>query len=296
MTTENVMPRHFNAKREQRVTRVTMPQELREKSILRLEERITPELERKFQSVRESTRYLANAAAPLRALVEQDQHAAASLDALHKLASEEQQRLVGAVGQHTVSGPLRTFNFTANPGFTILAPPYDVEWTTGAAYADQYRGELSCLVVGGFVAAAVGVFLSSPVPSFIRFSPEAPVSYSWAHWPYRGPVSGKGGVGMLAYRNDEPQPFLEKEALLWSDSRNFPSPAAGDSGASFVSAALPGDFLMPMEPDHTYIVWIWCWGMAHTSVVEGHEGIAFDEIQCSIPFIVIDSGPAQHIA
>ena len=298
MTTETVMSSYPNANRVHQVTRVTPSDKLLATSVLHIEQKITAELEREFKSIQESTQHLANAVAPMRALIEQDHRAVTSLDALHKLAKEEQQRRVEVFKQATTPELVRTFSFTANPGFNVLVPPYDVEWSTGVGpfvKADKASGELVCSITHGFVAAAVGVFLSSPVKASVRFSPVAPFSYTWTHFPFRGPTSGKGGVGVLAYCNEDKQPFLENGVLLWNDSRDFPAPIASGSGDSFVSAALPRYVLMMMEPGNTYLVWVWCWEMAHNSTTDGHEGLVLDEIRCTVPFIVVDAGPPPHI-
>ncbi len=278
---------------ENRVTRVPPTEKLLKTSIYHIKQMVTAELEREFEPTKQSVQRLANLFAPIRTLIEQDQHAVTALDEIRKLAKQKQQQRIEDLTR-TVPQPLN-FSFTANPGFDIIVPPYDVEWSTGAlSKADKASGKFGIQILSeGFNAAGVGVFLSSSVKSLVRFSPMVPFDYSWTNSPLLGPVSSQGSIGVVAFYNEKPQPFLDRRAVVWNDTREFlgwPTLGAFDSGSSFFAQTL-GDVLILMEPGNTYLVWIWCWGFCHL-----HQSAAFADISCTAPFIVVDSGPAPIIA
>jgi len=303
------MTNFANIAGENRVTRVPPSEKLLATSISHLKQKITAKLKGEYASFEQNAQHLAKAFSPIRTLIEQDPHAVASLDVLYKLAKKDQRRRIQADKQLIDPGLATTFTFTANPGsFSVIAPPYDVQWTTpdspksAVTRASKDTGELYCqLISGGRYdrAAAVGVFLSSPVRSLVRFSPVAPFSWSWELWNQYGQgTSTKGGVGVMAYLNADSKPFLDKQAILWNESRVNPSLGEKDFGGSWISAALfPGTVSILMEPGNTYLVWVWCWVMRHTWVwrYTPELGTVYAKIGCSVPFIVVDSGPPPHI-
>jgi hypothetical protein len=298
MTIENVTSNYPNEDRGHRVTRATPSEKLLETSVLRIKQKITEEIEREFESMKERSQHLANITAPMRTLIEQDPRAVASLNALHKLAKGEHLRRVEVLKERVTSGAAETFSFTANPGFQIIAPPYDVEWHLFHDiyqffnFADMNTGEMMARHFNGQAAAAVGVWLSSPVRSLVRVAPFAPFTYYWSGLVL-APGTTRGSVGVVVYVNDDPQPAFDYRANVWDVSLYYNQ---SNSGSSTVGRELSRDVLIPMEPGNQYLVWVWCSVLGHTSSAQESWHLVGGGIECEVPFIVINAGPPPHIA
>jgi hypothetical protein len=251
---------------------------------------ITNRLQSEYASLKNGVELMAAANAPVRALLEKDSRAVAAHGKLNELFHAERQLRMEAFRKGQT--PILKFELQMNPGFDVMVPPYDLEWGMGASSADKDKGEFKALIVNGYSAAAVGVVLSSPVRAAVRFSPIVPFSYYWMNWPFSGPASSQGGVGVLAYANKDTQPFIDKRAVLWHDWRDYPMPIARDDGGDFFATTPPlGDILLQVEPGNTYQMWMWCWGMGHSVSDADRASTTLSEIRCRMPFVVVDAGP-----
>jgi len=274
--------------------RIKLSRKIFDAAVSRFETTVTGVLESELASMSETARHLDNVSAPIRTLIDGDRRAIASVKSLHKISEEKHRRHVEAIRKGIIAGPSTAFNFTADPGWQMLAPPYDVNWGTGAAFADKADGKMTVLVGDGFSAAGVGVVLSVTRRSLVRVRPIAPYHYDWGNIAFRGPASSKGGLGVLAYFNRDAQPFLDKRGHLWSDSQLPPNTGNG-KGSGHLADTLSGDVLITMDPGNNYLVWTWAWGMGHMTAQEDRLSLSLAQISCRVPAIVVDAGPALVI-
>jgi hypothetical protein len=185
--------------------------------------------------------------------------------------------------------PLLKFEVQVTPGFGIIVPPYDVDWWTGAAWADRNDGEFGALIIDGYAASGVGVFLSSAEKTGVWVRPLTPFNYRWMNWPFRAPTSSRGGIGMLAYRDGGTYPFADLRTTLWNDSRTVSMPIGSDMGSGYFASSLPANGLQfNVEPGSTYLIWLWCWGVAQSSTAAGHEGVVLSAIQPHALLFVVE--------
>ena len=263
-------------------------------AVSRFEKSVTAALETELASLTDTARHLDYISAPIRKTIDQDRRALSSAKALQKIAEKAHKRRVDAIRKGVFEEPATAFNFTADPGWQVLAPPYDVSWGTGAGFGDKSDGKMFALIGDGLSAAGVGVFLSITKRSLVRFRPIAPYNYNWGNIAFRGPASSKGGVGVLGYFNNNSQPFLDRRGSLWIDSQVPPNTGNG-SGSGHLADRLWGDVLILMDPGNTYLLWTWVWGMGRMSAQENRLSLSLAQITCRVPAIVVDAGPAPVI-
>jgi hypothetical protein len=279
--------------REAALKRVRPPRKVLDAAVSRFEKSVTAALESDLSSITNNARHLENVTAPLGVLIGNDRRAIASMKALYKIADDAHTRRVDAIRKGIVEEPATTFNFTADPGWQMLAPPYDVSWGTGAAFGDKFDGKLLALIGDGFAAAGVGVFLSVTKRSLVRFRPIAPYGYDWGNFAFRGPASSRGGVGMLGYINNSSQPFLDRRGSLWTDTQ-VPGNTGNGSGSGQLADRLWSDVML-MDPGNTYLLWTWVWGMGRMSAQEERLSLSLAQITCRVAAIVVDAGPVPVI-
>jgi hypothetical protein len=288
--------RSKQTKRHWEINRVPLTNKLQQTAVSQLRDTIKKSSEKERRSIQEVHRHLFNAGAPIRKLLESNQKALSAVKSLQKTALKDHHRRIKAFKHANVPQiSTRDFTFPSTPGFSIIVPPYDVAWQTGAGFSDK-TGSFEVIIGNDFSAAAVGVSISSPVRTLVRFAPEAPFSYAWSDVSFGAPTTTTGGVGIVAFLPNNPRPVLEERCTLWNDTRGW---VAGDynngSGASFVAAALPGDFLLLMEADVQYLVWTWCFGSAVMVTQGQYLSLTLSEIQGQIPFIALDPGPVPYV-
>ncbi len=263
-------------------------------AVSRFERSVTATLETELASLAEAARHLDNLGAPYRKLIGQDRRALASARSLLKVTERTHKRRADAIRKGVFPEPATAFDFTADPGWQMLAPPYDVSWRTGGGFGDKSDGKLIVFVAEGFSAAGVGVFLSVTTRSLVRFRPIAPYNDDWANIAFRGPASSKGGVGVLGYFNNDSAPFLDRRGSLWNDAQVPPNTGNG-SGSGQLADRLWGDVLVLMDPGNTYLLWTWVWGMGHMSAADDRLSLSLAQITCRVPAIVVDAGPAPVV-
>lgn len=273
------------------LTRMTPPEALLTTSTLHFKQKMSADAEREKYSIENRVEHLAKITTPLRRLIEQSPDAVTSLKVLHQFAKEEKQQRTQIFKERAALRSPQTLSFTANYGFQIIAPPYDLEWHHGDyASARRNTGEIFANSIIGDGTAAIGVFFSSPVRSLVRVAPFAPLAYDWSVIAYDVPVVTRGSVGIVVYINGNPRPAFDYRANLWDTYLNFPPLSRdGASGSSTVGEALSRHVLITVEPGNTYLLWIWC--SVYSSAREGHLSFDGGYINCDIPFMVVDAGP-----
>jgi hypothetical protein len=123
----------------------------------------------------------------------------------------------------------------------------------------------------------------------------------WSGFDYNVPAWVRGSVGVVVYMNDDPRPAHDYQAELWNAHFDFAGYRAKGSGSSTVSAEIGRDVLISMEPDNSYLVWVWCAVVAHSQATVddtasgGTAGFANGSIDCEVPFMIIDAGPANYV-
>src|SRR5688572_13652706 len=151
-----------------------------------------------------------------------DQHKDSS--AFEELRKLHLQKFSEIAELKTKSHRKNKFLFSIQPGFEIIIPPYDTDWTNSfVSYscANKASGSFKSFPLGnGYGAAGVGVFLSSMSDVWVRFSAHCPVSYSWSNFISEGGgyAASRGGIGITIY--DATAGILIKDAheTLWNQS------------------------------------------------------------------------------
>jgi hypothetical protein len=267
------------------VTRVSPSEELLKNSVSQFEHTILAKAERE----RVFSEHIAQTFAPSHKLIHQDPQAAASFQALDRLVKDDHQLHLEADHKfHEPSLP-ETFNFTVGPAGRFITPPYDLQWTTpeapsvGATRADKLTGALHCQLISGGRwdrTAAVGVFLSTPIRSFVRLTPFGRINFRWQQWSVT-PGGSNGGVGVVVYTNANPNPTLVRHANVWSEWQPNPVSGVGASGVSNFEGALLGGVTILMEPGNTYQFWMMYWTNRSTPNV-------YTTITGGVPFLLVE--------
>jgi hypothetical protein len=184
------------------------------------------------------------------------------------------------------------FLFSIEPGFEIIVPPYDVEGSnsfisfSGANKASS--GFKSFPIGNGYGASGLGVFLSPTADVAVTYSAHCPISYSWSNYINEGGgyAASRGGMGITIY-NASRQILVEDEhEVLWSQSKR-PSRleiSGGNEDLLLQNTALANTHFK-MKANEIYLVWLWCWAFADAS----HNAAAFANIDCKVPFMIVDS-------
>lgn len=184
------------------------------------------------------------------------------------------------------------FLFSIQPGFEVIIPPYDSEWTnhfSSFSGANKISGEFKSFPSGNcWGASGLGVFLSSEDGVSVRFGAHCPVSYSWSNFVSQGGgyAASCGGLGLAIYNASLGDMVKDDHQILWDQSRR-----AGDleiSGGSddlYFQRTSMGECYFEMKAGHTYLVWIWCWAFADS----GPNAAAYANVDCRVPFMIIDS-------
>jgi hypothetical protein len=182
--------------------------------------------------------------------------------------------------------------FSIEPGFEIIIPPYDSEWTNdfvSFSGANKVAGSFKSFPDGnGFGASGIGVFLSPVADVSVRFSVHGPVSYSWSNFVGEGGgyAASRGGIGVTVYNASTGMLVKDEHEVLWSQSK---CPKAleisGGSDDLFFQHTAVGNSYFKMRANHTYLVWMWSWAFADSEP----NAAAFANIDAKIPFMIVDS-------
>jgi hypothetical protein len=187
------------------------------------------------------------------------------------------------------------FLFSIEPGFEIIIPPYDTEWTNSFisfSSASKVSGTFKSFPMGnGYGASGVGVFLSPSTDISTRFSAHCPVSYSWSNFINEGGgyAASKGGLGIIIYNATQRTLIKDEREVLWDQAR-MPSGlevSGGGDDLYFKTTSL-GQTYFQMKAGNTYLVWLWCWALSDS----GPNAAAFCNIDCKVPFMIVDSSNA----
>jgi hypothetical protein len=184
------------------------------------------------------------------------------------------------------------FLFSIQPGFEIIIPPYDSDWTNSfVSYssANKVSGSFNSFPLGnGYGASGVGVFLSSMSDIWVRFNAHCPVSYSWSNFINEGGgyAASQGGLGISIYDATAGVLIKDEHETLWNQSSS-PSDMEISGGADdlYFQNTGVGENHFKMKSGHTYLIWMWCWAFADS----GSNAAAYANIDCKVPFMIVDS-------
>lgn len=199
-----------------------------------------------------------------------------------------------------IASSIKTFTVTVTGSNSVVAPPYDREWSEGLGLAFGGRVDGKAITLpkeNGFSAAGIGFYLTTNEPVAAAITPQGTYDWNWSAFENLPFARSKGGMGITIYTDSEPQPTLSRQPVLWSASGMTAFSGQTGSGriAEAASPAFPDMFgsvplaptLVNMVPGSRYLVWVWCW---QTSQLEEDDAfIAF--LQFSMPFVTIAASP-----
>ena len=184
------------------------------------------------------------------------------------------------------------FLFSIQPGFEIMIPPYDSDWTNSfVSYssANKVSGSFNSFPLGnGYGASGVGVFLSSTSDIWVRFNAHCPVSYSWSNFINEGGgyAASQGGLGITIYDASEGLLMKDEHETLWNQaSRPSGMEISGGADDLYFQNTGIGENHFKMKSGHTYLIWLWCWAFADS----GPNAAAYANIDCKVQFMIVDS-------
>ena len=184
------------------------------------------------------------------------------------------------------------FLFSIQPGFEIIVPPYDSDWTNSfASYsaANKLSGSLKSFPQGnGYGASSIGVFLSSTSDVWVRFCAHCPVSYAWSNFINEGGgyAASRGGLGITIYDASAGLLIKDEHEVLWNQlGRPSEAEISGGGDELYFQNTSIGKNHFEMKAGHTYLIWLSCWAFADS----GPNAAAHANIDCKVPFMIIDS-------
>jgi hypothetical protein len=212
--------------------------------------------------------------------------------AFEELKKFHQQKFSEMAALKTKAHRRNKFLFSIQPGFEIIVPPYDSEWSNNFASfsgANKISGEFKSFPLGnGCSASGVGVFLSSASNVSVRFSAHCPISYSWSNFVSQGGgyAGSRGGLGLCIYDASVGAMVKENSETLWDQSRRTGEVeiSGGGDDVYFQNTSI-GKSYFEMKAGHTYLVWIWCWAFSDS----GPNAAAYANVDCRVPFMIVDS-------
>lgn len=182
----------------------------------------------------------------------------------------------------------------------VHGPPYDLNWSTGAAFGGRLDGKMITAVGHGFCAGGLGLTLRSPERVFVTVTPIGDYEYSWASLANLPRLSSAGGLGTVVYRQAKIEPGTHRQSVLWRINGALPFTGGHDArrlsqaisgGPEFPAQSFPFPLVpvrFTMEPDTTYEFWIWAWQQASLPA-EGAPFLAF--LRCNVPAITVTTEP-----
>ncbi len=196
--------------------------------------------------------------------------------------------------------PMKLLDFTVQTGSRVIGTPYDLEWGTGCgiAFGSRFDGKLSLFGCSGSDTVAVGFYLSSPERLSAAITPMGSYDFSWAAFQDIPSLRSRGGLGITVYVNENPQPILSRQALLWSTSGA--TLLSGETGTGRIEDASSPSGLGPVRlapiyldtgPDLRYLVWVYCWQVNQIPTDSSFISI----ITMNMPFVNVNAGPLNVI-
>jgi hypothetical protein len=195
------------------------------------------------------------------------------------------------------------FDYTVHSGCRAYAPPYDREYQVGIAEAFGATADGNVLTLApydGQSAAGIGFYLTTDEPVLASITPQGTYQWSWFNLQNVLPnVWTTGGTGITIYANADTEPTLSRQQVLWSESGL--TPWSGQTGnGNIADAASPafgfgsiplGPALLNMAPGSRYLVWIWCWQLAHSEESDGFLAM----LSFTMPSVTVCVGPQISI-
>ncbi len=184
------------------------------------------------------------------------------------------------------------FLFSIQPGFEIIIPPYDTEWTNSFvsfSSANKLSGSLKSFPQGkGYGASGIGVFLSSMSDVWVRFCAHCPVSYAWSNFINQGGgyAASRGGLGITIYDATAGMLIKDEHEIIWNQlGRPSEQEISGGGDELYFQNTSIGQNHFEMKAGHTYLIWLSCWAFADS----GPNAAACANIDCKVPFMIVDS-------
>jgi hypothetical protein len=263
--------------------------ETRQIGIEAFEKTITSELENRTQRKNQIIDQLKPVFASENALINVDPTARSALKALEPLLEEKRLKFK----EHKrlqQQDRLRTLSLTTHGGLSVSVPPYDTEWKSSfLADADRDAGTFKAMSIdgdGSYVAAGVGLFVSTTIEENVRFSADATFHITWSNLIIQsGAAHSEGGIGVLVYEGGNV--IARNDAQLWDDfPAEFQGGITGNSGDEFIrlTDTSAGHTYFHMIPGRQYLVWIWGWTRTNTL---GASVFAGGIIDAHVPFVVL---------
>jgi len=216
--------------------------------------------------------------------------------ALEQLKSIHQDKVRSIIERNTNAHRNNKFLFSVEPGFEIIIPPYDCEWTNSFASfsnTNKVSGSISSSPPDNeYGASGVGVFLSPTTNLSAKFNAHCPVSYSWSNFVNEGGgyAASQGGLGLSLYNATCGTLVADDQAILWNQSgRPSELEISGGSDDLYLQNTSIGQRYFEMKAGHTYLVWLWCWVFADS----GPNAAAYASIDCKVPFMILDSSTGR---
>jgi hypothetical protein len=269
------------------ITKARISQDDRKRSLINLKASIFKELDAEANALETKLSTQDRIYAPLHKTLIADRHAFTAAKGLHNETLEKQAR-ISASGL----GALQTLDYKVNLGSKLLVPPYDEEWhTPGLNFAKKATGNFLSFSAIDSGAAAVGVRLTASKSVLLRFTTLTFVKYAWDCWAYSAAAATAGGIGIIGYRDNEKIPFDTERATLWNHTLG--SGVKSDSGSTSFGG-IKRSFFVPMEPGHSYLIWLWCWTMGRSISQGDRLSLGLARIECDAPLILLDAQPPPY--
>jgi hypothetical protein len=164
-----------------------------------------------------------------------------------------------------------------------ILPPFDFQRTEGNGFLDDALNTGKCLTWSrddAMSLAGVGFTVFPSADEQASISPRGTYGYTLTSIGGSPNVRSQGGLTAAVYVDDNPDPVVERHALLWNVV-GVPPLVSGQQGGGQLSDAatppLPGSFgTVPLSPldvpfrvGHSYVVWYWCWQQCNAASADG---------------------------
>ncbi len=194
-------------------------------------------------------------------------------------------------------------DITVPSGCRNFGPPYDREYNVGVAEAFGATADGSVFTLSpydGQSAGGIGFYLTTDEPVLASITPQGTYQWSWFNLANFLPNAWtRGGMGITIFADSDTEPTLSRQQVLWSASSLTPWSGQTAKGLIADSASPAFGFgtvplapaLLNMFPGSRYLVWIWCWQLAHYAENDGFLAV----LSFNMPSVTVCAGPQISI-